>query len=220
MKKPTLVAVSSMVAMTVPLASEKITTSEMRKDIIRPNVADIQHDVKDIPTLDTPNPEKTVPGAVSSKDNPDLITVELNQNRTGTQISKDSSSSQNSENMQQKPEEPSTVSQNAVQPETFEIQKEPISNPERVKMSSSENDFLVSIIGYTDTSGMASYNKRLSRRRAEVVSSKLIELGLSKDRVVGIIGRGENNPAENNDTGEGRGKNRRVEFRFVKKGQV
>ena len=129
MKKPTLVAVSSMVAMTVPLASEKITTSEMRKDIIRPNVADIQHDVKDIPTLDTPNPEKTVPGAVSSKDNPDLITVELNQNRTGTQISKDSSSSQNSENMQQKPEEPSTVSQNAVQPETFEIQKEPISNP-------------------------------------------------------------------------------------------
>ena len=255
MKKPTLVAVSSMVAMTVPLASEKITTSEMRKDIIRPNVADIQHDVKDIPTLDTPNPEKTVPGAVSSKDNPDLITVELNQNRTGTQISKDSSSSQNSKNMQQKPEEPSTVSQNAVQPETFEIQKEPISNPERVKMSSSEiislssdelsfhknsidlkkeaypvlrdvkdyiekNDFLVSIIGYTDTSGMASYNKRLSRRRAEVVSSKLIELGLSKDRVVGIIGRGENNPAENNDTGEGRGKNRRVEFRFVKKGQV
>ena len=244
MKKPTLVAVSSMVAMTVPLASEKITTSEMRKDIIRPNVADIQHDVKDIPTLDTPNPEKTVPGAVS-----------LNQNRTGTQISKDSSSSQNSENMQQKPEEPSMVSQNAVQPETFEIQKEPISNPERVKMSSSEiislssdelsfhknsidlkkeaypilrdvkdyiekNDFLVSIIGYTDTSGMASYNKRLSRRRAEVVSSKLIELGLSKDRVVGIIGRGENNPAENNDTGEGRGKNRRVEFRFVKKGQV
>ena len=78
----------------------------------------------------------------------------------------------------------------------------------------------MSIIGYTDTSGMASYNKRLSRRRAEVVSSKLIELGLSKDRVVGIIGRGENNPAENNDTGEGRGKNRRVEFRFVKKGQV
>ena len=151
--------------------------------------------------------------------------------------------------------EPSTVSQNAVQPETFEIQKEPISNPERVKMSSSEiislssdelsfhknsidlkkeaypilrdvkdyiekNDFLVSIIGYTDTSGMASYNKRLSLRRAEIVSSKLIELGLSKDRIVGIIGRGENNPAENNDTGEGRGKNRRVEFRFVKKGQV
>ena len=34
MKKPTLVAVSSMVAMTVPLASEKITTAEMRKDII------------------------------------------------------------------------------------------------------------------------------------------------------------------------------------------
>jgi len=83
-----------------------------------------------------------------------------------------------------------------------------------------KNDFLVSIIGYTDTSGMASYNKRLSLRRAEIVSSKLIELGLSKDRIVGIIGRGENNPAKSNETSEGRGSNRRVEFRFVKKGQV
>ena len=78
----------------------------------------------------------------------------------------------------------------------------------------------MSIIGYTDTSGMASYNKRLSLRRAEIVSSKLIELGLSKDRIVGIIGRGENNPAKSNETSKGRGSNRRVEFRFVKKGQV
>ena len=34
------------------------------------------------------------------------------------------------------------------------------------------------------------------------------------------MGRGENNPAKSNETNEGRGKNRRVEFRFVKKGQV
>ena len=258
MKKPTLVAVSSMVAMAVPLVSEKITTSEMRKDIIRPNIADIQRDAKDIPTLDTPNPEKTTSKAFASKDDPDLITVELNQNGTGTRLVNNTSSSKNSKSEQKKPGNLSESVQTAVQPEnseTFNIQKEPIKNPERVKMSSSEiislssdelnfyknsinlkkeaypllndikeyiekNDFLVSIIGYTDKSGMSSYNKRLSLRRAEVVSSKLIELGLSKDRIVGIIGRGENNPSENNDTDKGKEKNRRVEFRFVKKGQV
>ena len=260
MKKPTLVAVSSMVAMTVPLASEKITTSEMRKDIIRPNVADIQQDVKDVPTLDTPNPEKILPGAISEKDDPDLITVVLNQDGSGTKIvnkeKEKAPSSQSSEKTQQQQQsEKENLSSTTLQPEVFEIQKEPINNPERVQMSKSEvislssdelnfhknstnlkkeaypvlndvkeyiekNDFLVSIIGYTDTSGMASYNKRLSLRRAEIVSSKLIELGLSKDRIVGIIGRGENNPAKSNETSEGRGSNRRVEFRFVKKGQV
>ena len=44
MKKPTLIAVSSMVAMAVPTVSEKITTSDMRKDIIRASVADIERD--------------------------------------------------------------------------------------------------------------------------------------------------------------------------------
>ena len=260
MKKPTLVAVSSMVAMTVPLASEKITTSEMRKDIIRPNVADIQQDVKDVPTLDTPNPKKILPGAISEKDDPDLITVVLNQDGSGTKIvnkeKEKAPSSQSSEKTQQQQQsEKENLSSTTSQSEVFEIQKEPINNPERVQMSKSEvislssdelnfhknstnlkkeaypvlndvkeyiekNDFLVSIIGYTDTSGMTSYNKRLSLRRAEIVSSKLIELGLSKDRIVGIIGRGENNPAKSNETSKGRGSNRRVEFRFVKKGQV
>ena len=250
MKKPTLVAVSSMVAMTVPLASEKITTSEMRKDIIRPNMADIQQDIKDVPTLDTPNPERSSSKINSSEDNPDLITVILKEDGSGTKIVNNDKAS-SSQNSQSEKEDSSIISQ----PEVFEIQKKPINNPEKVQMSKSEiislssdelnfhknstdlkkeaypvlndvkdyiekNDFLVSIIGYTDTSGMASYNKRLSLRRAEIVSSKLIELGLSKDRIVGIIGRGENNPAKSNETSEGRGSNRRVEFRFVKKGQV
>ena len=69
MKKPTLVAVSSMVAMAVPTVSEKMTTSDMRKDIIRANVADIQQDTaNEVPTLDTPNPQKSV----ATADNPEL----------------------------------------------------------------------------------------------------------------------------------------------------
>ena len=255
MKKPTLVAVSSMVAMTVPLASEKITTSEMRKDIIRPNMADIQQDIKDVPTLDTPNPERSSSKINSSEDNPDLITVILKEDGSGTKIVNNdkASSSQNSETIQSQSEkEDSSI---ISQPEVFEIQKKPINNPEKVQMSKSEiislssdelnfhknstdlkkeaypvlndvkdyiekNDFLVSIIGYTDKSGASSYNKRLSLRRAEKVGSKLIEFGLSKDRIVDLVGRGDSNPIKTNDTKEGREENRRVEFRFVKRGQV
>ena len=258
MKKPTLVAVSSIVAMAVPTVSEKMTTSDMRKDIIRANVADIQQDVKnDVPTLDTPNPQKTV----LTEENPDLITVILTQDGTGTEIvdKKTSTPIAAPEQTQQKSV---TVSQQEptvtpVQSEQIssDIQKNPINNPERVQISKSEiitlrtndlsfhknsidinkeaypvlrdikdyiekNDFLVSVVGYTDTRGASSYNKRLSLRRAEKVSSKLIELGLSKDRVLDIIGRGESNPIKTNDTEEGREGNRRVEFRFVKKGQI
>ena len=258
MKKPTLVAVSSIVAMAVPTVSEKITTSDMRKDIIRANVADIQQDVKnDVPTLDTPNPQKTV----SAEENPDLITVTLTQDGTGTQIV-DKKTPTPIAALEQTQQKSVTVSQQEptvtpVQSEQIssDIQKNPINNPERVQISKSEiitlrtndlsfhknsidinkeaypvlrdikdyiekNDFLVSIVGYTDTRGASSYNKRLSLRRAEKVSSKLIELGLSKDRVLDIIGRGETNPIKTNDTEEGREGNRRVEFRFVKKGQV
>ena len=53
-----------------------------------------------------------------------------------------------------------------------------------------------------------------------MVGSKLIEFGLSKDRIVDLVGRGDSNPIKTNDTKEGREENRRVEFRFVKRGQV
>ena len=253
MKKPTLVAVSSLVAMAVPTVSEKMTTSAMRKDIIRPNVADIQQDVKnDIPTLDTPNPEKIA--SAKAADNPDLITVALTQDGTGTRIVNNKSSLpyQNSEKNAINPQQ----AQPKQQAETVsEIQEKSINNPQRVQISKSEiislksnelsfhknstdlkkeaysvlrdikdyvekNDYVVSIIGYTDKSGASSYNKRLSLRRAEKVGSKLIEFGLSKDRIVDLVGRGDSNPIKTNDTKEGREENRRVEFRFVKRGQV
>ena len=255
MKNPKLVAISSMVAMEVPTVSEKMTTSDMRKDIIRANVADIQQNVKnDVPTMDTPNPQKV---ATAALDNPDLITVALTQDGTGTQIvnKKAPAPEQNQQKSSPVPPQEPVVAPVQSEQLSSDIQKNPINNPERVQISKSEiitlrtkdlsfhknsvdiskeaypvlrdikdyiekNDFLVSIIGYTDTRGASSYNKRLSLRRAEKVSSKLIELGLSKDRVLDLIGRGESNPIRTNDTEEGREGNRRVEFRFVKKGQV
>ena len=72
-----------------------------------------------------------------------------------------------------------------------------------------KNDYVVTIVGYTE---------KLSLRRAESVSAKLIELGLSPTRIIEILGKGEENPVASNDTEAGRNANRRVEFRLVKRG--
>ena len=253
MKKPTLIAVSSMVAMAVPTVSEKVTTSDRRKDIIRANVADIEKDNEnDLPTLETPNPER-----VTNNDDPDLITVTL------TQESKDKKKVESEQTYQEKDinsqeqkmqfgAQESTSSDNDTQ---NYIQENSINNPQRTQILKSEiitlraedlnfhknsislkkeaysvlediknyiekNDYLVSIVGYTDESGITAYNNRLSLKRAEKVGSKLLELGLSKDRILDFIGRGENNPINSNETEKGREGNRRVEFRFIKKGQI
>jgi len=78
----------------------------------------------------------------------------------------------------------------------------------------------ISITGYTDSKGTKEYNKELSLRRAESLEEKLIELGLSPEKIIETKGNGDNNPIASNDTEEGREGNRRVEFRFLKKGQV
>ena len=60
----------------------------------------------------------------------------------------------------------------------------------------------------------------LSKRRAEAVKAKLIELGLEPSRIVETVARGEEEPVADNGTTEGRAKNRRVEFKLVKRGST
>ena len=89
---------------------------------------------------------------------------------------------------------------------------------EDIKNYVESNDYDVTIVGYTDSSGIRSYNEKLSLKRAESVTSKLIELGLSPTRIVEILGKGDANPIASNDTEEGRITNRRVEFMLIKRG--
>jgi OOP family OmpA-OmpF porin len=65
------------------------------------------------------------------------------------------------------------------------------------------------IQGYTDNTGPASYNQKLSERRAKAVYEALIKLGIDKNRL-SYKGYGEENPVASNDTKEGRAQNRRV----------
>ena len=80
-----------------------------------------------------------------------------------------------------------------------------------------ENNYDVTIVGHTDSKGSESYNEKLSMRRAVSVKEKLLELGLSPDRIVGLEGRGELEPVASNETEEGRAQNRRIEFNLVRR---
>jgi outer membrane protein OmpA-like peptidoglycan-associated protein len=72
----------------------------------------------------------------------------------------------------------------------------------------------VEIQGYTDSSGGADFNLKLSQERADNVKQALIKRGVSPRRLVSR-GRGEADPIAPNFTNAGRAKNRRVEFAIL-----
>ncbi len=70
---------------------------------------------------------------------------------------------------------------------------------------------IISVQGHTDSIGSASYNQRLSVRRADAVGDYLQSLGVNNDRLE-TIGYGESQPRATNNTASGRQANRRVEI--------
>jgi len=72
-------------------------------------------------------------------------------------------------------------------------------------------DLNVEIDGYTDSTGPAAYNKKLSQRRADSVRSYLISDGISGS-TLHAQGFGKADPVASNKTRAGRTLNRRVQF--------
>jgi outer membrane protein OmpA-like peptidoglycan-associated protein len=72
----------------------------------------------------------------------------------------------------------------------------------------------VKITGYTDSTGPAAYNMKLSLKRAEAVRDYLVSLGVTPG-LLEVSGEGMSNPVANNKTAEGRAKNRRVEVEVI-----
>jgi len=70
------------------------------------------------------------------------------------------------------------------------------------------------IQGYTDSQGNFWYNKQLSRTRAEIVKSYLVEKGILPSNIE-VVGMGSENPIASNETAAGRRKNRRVEIQVI-----
>jgi outer membrane protein OmpA-like peptidoglycan-associated protein len=77
-------------------------------------------------------------------------------------------------------------------------------------------DIEIRILGHTDERGKGNYNQDLSEKRAKAVVDYLISKGIDKKRL-SYVGYGETRPISDNNTDEGRQKNRRVEFEIVKK---
>ncbi len=69
----------------------------------------------------------------------------------------------------------------------------------------------VDVVGYTDSTGAAEYNQRLSERRAESVAAYLRTRQVLASRLL-VRGMGKSSPIAPNDTPEGRSLNRRVEI--------
>jgi len=69
----------------------------------------------------------------------------------------------------------------------------------------------IMITGHTDNVGASDYNMKLSQRRAEAVRAYLISIGVDPNKIV-ATGAGETKPIAENNTQEGRAKNRRVEI--------
>lgn len=73
----------------------------------------------------------------------------------------------------------------------------------------------IEIQGHTDDVGDENINLKLSENRARSVYSYLTDNKISPSRLA-VKGYGETRPVADNDTEEGRGKNRRTEFRITK----
>jgi len=71
-------------------------------------------------------------------------------------------------------------------------------------------NYAAKIVGYTDNVGSASYNKKLSQKRANAVMKALVQRGVNPEQL-SAIGMGELNPVASNATAEGRAQNRRIE---------
>jgi len=79
------------------------------------------------------------------------------------------------------------------------------------KLMEAHPDITFSVEGHTDSDGDDAMNHALSEQRALTVMNKLVQMGISQDRLT-AKGLGESMPIADNNTPEGKANNRRVEF--------
>ena len=76
-----------------------------------------------------------------------------------------------------------------------------------------DGDQVVTIAGYTDSTGSEDYNQALSERRAESAKAYFVKKGVAADRLK-TKGYGKTNFVADNGTPAGRAQNRRIELEY------
>jgi len=93
-----------------------------------------------------------------------------------------------------------------------ELKETSVTELQKILRFLTENPHIrIQISGHTDNTGNASYNQKLSEKRAQSVFNYLVTNGLDTKRIT-WIGHGQTQPKASNDTEEGRQLNRRIEF--------
>jgi outer membrane protein OmpA-like peptidoglycan-associated protein len=77
----------------------------------------------------------------------------------------------------------------------------------------------IKVIGHTDNKGTAVYNQGLSERRAAAVKAYAVSQGVPSSRLI-TLGKGFDEPIDDNSTEAGRANNRRVEVVIVANDQL
>jgi len=104
-----------------------------------------------------------------------------------------------------------------IQFETGKAVIKPVSYPildEVVTLMKSRPALHIGVYGHTDSKGSDAMNMQLSKDRAASCVRYLVSKGIAKSRLESE-GFGETKPVADNDTAEGRAKNRRVEFKIL-----
>jgi outer membrane protein OmpA-like peptidoglycan-associated protein len=97
-----------------------------------------------------------------------------------------------------------------------ELKSESFSELDRVVEFLNQNpEIEIEISAHTDASGGDDYNMSLSQKRAQSAVDYLISKGISAERLI-AKGYGKTRPVADNETEEGRAKNRRVEMKILK----
>lgn len=84
------------------------------------------------------------------------------------------------------------------------------------KLLSKDPSIKLEVAGHTDNVGDAAANRILSQQRAAAVKQRLVDKGVSIDRLTSV-GYGDSAPVDSNDTDEGKANNRRTELKVVSK---
>ena len=97
----------------------------------------------------------------------------------------------------------------------YEIEKKYFKELDNLVVLLKEKNIDIEIAGHTDNLGNDLNNQILSEKRALSVKSYLVKNTINPKRII-CVGYGENQPIYDNNTIEGREKNRRIEIRILK----